>query len=41
LKRKAKEGKITSLAVDGFSISIVAVFDKRENLKVLQALMTD
>lgn len=39
LKLKAKEGRITSIAVEGFSIAIPAVFDKQENLKQLRELM--
>ena len=40
LKLKAKTGIITSVAVDGFSITIPAVFDKVENLKQLRKLMS-
>lgn len=40
LKLKAKEEMITSIAVDGFSIAIPAVFDKEANLKQLRMLMS-
>lgn len=41
LKLKVTEGTITAVAVPGFTIPVRAIFDKKENLKALQTLLSD
>ena len=39
LELKGKTGSITSTAITGFSIPVGAIFDEKENIKVLQQMM--
>ncbi len=39
LNFKAKEGFVESVAVQGFRISVRAIFDEKENLKALQGIL--
>lgn len=39
LTMKASEGILRSVAVEGFAIPIAAIFDKQENLRVLNDMM--
>ena len=41
LKLKVTEGTISAVAVPGFAIPVRAIFDKKENLKALQTLLSD
>lgn len=38
---KSKDGMVESLAVDGFTIPVRAIFDEAENLKALQIVMSN